>query len=92
MLACGWLLFLSEKGGVSKIGQGLGLWPSVGESGSGRGEGRLDTSGMGRQAAPADDTSFVLGSGLHIRYRDLTEPSLVLLRKALGSPNYRGGN
>ena len=31
------------------------------------------------QAAPADDTSFVLGSGLHIQYGDLTEPSLVPL-------------
>lgn len=34
---------------------------------------------MGRQAAPADDTSFVLGTGLYIQCCDLTEPSPVLL-------------
>lgn len=42
-------LFPPTKRGVSKIGQGLGLWPSVGESGSGWGEGRQDAAGMGRQ-------------------------------------------
>lgn len=52
-------LFPPTKRGVSKIGQVLGLWPSVGESGSGWGESRQDAAGMGRRTALADHTSFL---------------------------------